>query len=150
MSKRKQHAYEVALRMAQVTELQAQAALAHAVEKEMVAKEHMDDVETARHAVLSANSACVSDDRQMDLARYELLTQLDQALSQRLLLAREALDEAAQKRNEKAAENVTAKRRRERVGEHLGEVRRTWLHAQSAKALEDGVELWLESREKMP
>ncbi|MBE1162741.1 hypothetical protein [Dyella acidiphila] len=147
MSARKQHAYAVALRMAQVDELRAQSALAAAVAHEHTAKEQVDAVETARHAVASANGVCLADGR-LDLARYELLTQLDAALSQRLLQANTALGEATQQRSEKASANVSAKRRRERIGEHLDEVRHTHAHQQAAKSLEDGIELWLGSRKE--
>jgi hypothetical protein len=148
MSSRKQHAYEVALRMAQVKELRAQVALASAVDKEMVAKEQVETVEAARRSVLHASTACVADGQPMDLARYELLTRLDSALAHRLQLAGEALDQAALERAEKASENVMAKRHRETVGEHLDDVRLAWVHAQAAKAQEDGIELWLGSREE--
>jgi hypothetical protein len=148
MSSRKQHAYEVALRMAQVKELRAQVALAGAVDKETAAKEQVNTVEKARSAVLQASSACVADGQSMDLARYELLTRLDSALAHRLHLADQALDQAAQERAEKASENVMAKRHRETVSEHLDDVRLAWVHAQAAKAQEDGIELWLESREE--
>lgn len=146
MSSRKQHAYEVALRMAQVKELRAQVALAGAVDKETAAKEQVEIVEAARRSVLKASSDCVADGQPMDLARYELLTRLDSALAHRLQRAEGGLDEATQQRAEKASENVMAKRHRETVGEHLDDVRVAWLHAQAAKAQEDGIELWLESR----
>jgi hypothetical protein len=150
MTSRKQHAYEVALRMAQVKELRAQVALASAVDEEAAAKEQVEVVETARRSVLVASSACVADGQPMDLARYELLTRLDSALTHRLHVASEALDQASLQRAEKASDNVKAKRHRERVGEHLDDVRLAWVHAQAAKAQEDGIELWLETREEQP
>lgn len=150
MSSRKQHAYEVALRMAQVKELRAQVALASAVDKETTAKGQVEIVEVARRSVLKASSDCVADGQPMDLARYELLTRLDSALAHRLQRAGEALDQATQERAEKASENVMAKRHRETVGEHLDDVRLAWLHVQAAKAQEDGIELWLESRGDTP
>jgi hypothetical protein len=150
MTSRKQHAYEVALRMAQVKELRAQVALASAVDEEAAAKEQVDAVEAARRSVLAASSTCVADGQLMDLARYELLTRLDSALTHRLQLASEVLDQASLQRAEKASDNVKAKRHRERVGEHLDDVRLAWVHAQAAKAQEDGIELWLESREEQP
>lgn len=150
MSSRKQHAYEVALRMAQVKELRAQVALAGAVDKETAAKEQVETVEAARRSVLKASGDCVADGQPMDLGRYELLTRLDSALAHRLQLAEGALDQAAQERAEKASENVMAKRHRETVDEHLHEVRLAWVHAQAAKAQEDGIELWLESRGDTP
>jgi hypothetical protein len=150
MTSRKQHAYEVALRMAQVKELRAQVALASAVDEEAAAKEQVEAVETARRSVLVASSTCVADGQPMDLARYELLTRLDSALTHRLQLASEVLDQASQQRAEKASDNVKAKRHRERVGEHLDDVRLAWVHVQAAKAQEDGIELWLETREEQP
>jgi hypothetical protein len=146
MTSRKQHAYEVALRMAQVKELRAQVALASAVDKESAAKEQVDTVEAARRSVLKASGTCVADGQTMNLARYELLTRLDSALALRLQWANEVLDQASRQRAEKASDNVKAKRHRERVGEHLEDVRVAWMHVQAAKAQEDGVELWLESR----
>jgi hypothetical protein len=150
MSPRKQHAYEVALRMAQVKELRAQVALASAVDKETAAREQVDAVEVARRTVLTASNACLAAGQAMDLARYELLTRLDSALAHRLHRANETLNEAAQQRADKASDNVKAKRHRERIGEHLDDVRLAWMHVQAAKAQEDGIELWLESRGEQP
>jgi hypothetical protein len=146
MKPRKQHAYEVALRMAQVKELRAQVALASAVDEEAVAKKQVDIVEVARSSVLDASHACVMDGQKMDLARYELLTRLDSALTQQLQLAGEVLDRAAEQRAERASENVAAKRHRENVDEHLEGLRLAWVLAQATRAQEDGIELWLESR----
>jgi hypothetical protein len=146
MKPRKQHAYEVALRMAQVKELRAQVALASAVDEEAVAKKQVDIVEVARSSVLDASHACVMDGQKMDLARYELLTRLDSALTQQLQLAGEVLDRAAEQRAERASENVAAKRHRENVDEHLEDLRLAWVLAQATRAQEDGIELWLESR----
>lgn len=146
MTSRKQHAYEVLLRMARVKELRAQVALAVAVDGETLAQKRVDDVEEARHAVMTANSKCVDGRRPMDLARYELLTRLDAALSHKLHSAQQELEQASQQRTEKASENVLAKRYRERVDEHLDDVRLAYAQGQAAKAQEEGVELWLESR----
>ena len=146
MTSRKQHAYEVLLRMARVKELRAQVALAGAVDKETVAQKEVDGVEEARKAVISANDKCISGEQSMDLARYELLTRLDAALSDKLHVAHQGLEQASQQRTEKASENVLAKRYRERVDEHLDDVRLVWARGQAAKAQEEGVELWLESR----
>jgi uncharacterized protein YicC (UPF0701 family) len=148
MKPRKQHAYEVALRMAQVKELRAQVALAIAVDKEADAKKQVEIVEAARRSVLEASHARAMDGQKMDLARYELLTRLDSALAQRLQLAGASLDQAVQQRAEKASENVMAKRHRESVGEHLDDLRMALLHVKAAKAQEDGIELWLENREE--
>jgi hypothetical protein len=150
MTSRKQHAYEVALRMAQVKELHAQVALAGAVDKEATAKEQVDAVEAARRSVFKASHACITDGQPMDLGRYDMLTRLDAALAHRLQLSGEVLEQAAQERAEKASENVMAKRHRETVGEHLDDARLTWMREQAAKAQEDGIELWLESREEAP
>lgn len=146
MISRKQHAYEILLRMARVKELRAQVALAGAVDKETVAQEHVDGVEEARQAVMTANGKCISGEQSMDLARYELLTRLDAALSDKLHVARQELEQVSLQRAEKASENVMAKRYRERVDEHLDDVRLAWGQEQAAKAQEEGVELWLESR----
>lgn len=146
MSTRKQHAYAVALRMARVKELRAQIALAAAVEQEMAARKQVDAIESARSAVLSANAACIGDGQSVDLPRYELLAVLDAALAQRWQQASQALDEAGRQRAGKAVENVTAKRHRERVDEHLRDARLAWAHTQAARQLEDGVELWLGHR----
>lgn len=150
MNSRKQHAYEVALRMARVKELRAQVVLAGAVDKEAAAQRQVDVVEAARLSVMKANDACVAGGQAVDLARYELLTLLDAALSDRLHRANGVLDEASQQRAEKAAENVLAKRYRENVGEHLDGVRLAIAHEHAAKAQEEGIELWLESREEAP
>lgn len=146
MSARKPHAYEVALRMAKVKELRAQMALAESVERETAAKQQVQTVETAQQQVSLAAQACVAGERTIDLARYELLTQLASALTQNLQRAQGELEQAEQQRVEKASANVLAKRHREGVHERLDEVRLALAHARAAKAMEEGVELWLESR----
>lgn len=150
MSVRKQHAYEVALRMARVKELRAQMALAESVDKEAVARKQVETVETACEKVSRAAQACVDDNRPIDLARYELLTQLSSALTDNLQAANHKLEQASLERAEKASDNVLAKRHRERVHEHLDDVRLALAHTRAAKALEEGVELWLESRAEEP
>jgi hypothetical protein len=148
MNARKRHAYAVALRMARVKELRAQVALAGAVDKEAAAQEQVSAVEVMRESVATASMACAASGQEMDLARYELLTRLDAALALRLQLANDDLETAAQKRMEKASENVIAKRHRELVGEHLDRAQLAWVQGRAAKAQEDGIELWLESREE--
>jgi hypothetical protein len=147
MNARKRRAYAVALRMARVKELRAQVALAGAMDKEAAAQEQVSAVEVMLESVATASMACAASGQEMDLARYELLTRLDAALALRLQLANDALDVAAQQRVEKASENVVAKRHRELVGEHLDRVQLAWVRGHAAKAQEDGIELWLESRE---
>lgn len=148
MSIRKQRAYVVALRMARVKELCAQVALAEAVDQEVAAQQRVDEVEAARQKVTDANNARMANGQQIDLARYEFLTRLDAALSHRLTLANKVLEQASQQRAEKASENVLAKRRRERVGEHLDDIRLALANEHAAKAQQDGIEIWLESREE--
>lgn len=150
MSTRKQHAYEVALRMAQVKELRAQMALADAVDKEDAAKRQVETIEAARHEVSLASQACMADGRYVDLARYELLTHLSSALTHTLQHANGELEQASGERMEKASGNVLAKRHRERVHEHLDDVRLALAHGRAAKAQEEGIELWLESRGETP
>jgi predicted RNase H-like HicB family nuclease len=150
MSVRKQHAYEVALRMARVKELRAQMALAESVDKEEAARKQVETVESARAKVSRAAQACVDDNRPIDLARYELLTQLSSALTDNLQVASHKLEQASLERSEKASDNVLAKRHREHVHEHLDDVRVALAHTRAAKALEEGIELWLESRAEEP
>lgn len=146
MSTRKQHAYEVALRMARVKELRAQMALAESVDNEAAARQRMAAAEAAQEKVSLAAQACAANTQRIDLARYELLTQLSSALTDNVRLASDECAQASLQRAEKAAENVLAKRQRERVHQHLDSVRLASAHARAAKALEEGVELWLESR----
>jgi hypothetical protein len=146
MSVRKQHAYEVALRMAHVKALRAQMALAESVGKEEAAQHRVKAVEAARENVSLAAQACVAGEQPVDLARYELLTQLSSALADTLQRATHERDRASQLRAEKASENVMAKRHCERVQEHLDSVRLTLAHARAERTLEEGVELWLKSR----
>lgn len=149
MSGRKQHAYEVALRMAKVKELRAQTALAEAVDKEDAARRQMETIEAATQKVLDASQACLGQG-QFDLARYELLSHLSSALVDTLRHASGECELASGERVEKASENVLAKRHRERVHEHLDDVRLVLAHGRAAKAQEDGIELWLESRGDAP
>lgn len=150
MSKRKQHAYEVALRMAKVKELRAQTALAEAVDKEDAARRQVETIEAATQKVLAASQACLAGAAQVDLARYELLSHLSSALVDTLQHASGEFEQASNTRIEKASENVLAKRHRERVHEHLDDVRLVMAQGRSAKAQEEGIELWLESRGDVP
>jgi hypothetical protein len=150
MSKRKQHAYEVALRMAKVKEMRAQMALAEAVDKEDAARRQMETIEAATQKVLLASQACLAGIGRVDLARYELLSHLSSALADTLQHASGEFEQASGERIGKASENVLAKRHRERVHEHLDDVRLVMAHGRTAKAQEEGIELWLESRGEAP
>ncbi|GAB2576475.1 hypothetical protein ISP15_17530 [Dyella jejuensis] len=150
MSKRKQHAYQVALRMAQAKEVRAQLALASAVKQEAAAQEHVGLVEAMCQSVSQATHSCVAGTHAMDMARYELLTQLSAVLSDQLRHANDILDEGSCQRREKASENVLAKRHRELIGEHLDHLCLAMTYARVAKAQEESVELWLECRGEQP
>jgi hypothetical protein len=146
VTSRKQHAYEVLLRMAHVKELQANAALAEAAAAQEQCRQLVDEVSAAWQIVLSAGLSCAEGGRDIDIARYQLLRELGQAISSKLDAANEKLNDAALRYKKVALENVTAKRYRERVGEALATVKESRMRTVAAKTQEESAELWAVSR----
>lgn len=146
MSLRRKHAYEVAARMARVKELRVQVALAETVRREEEARKKVTTIEVAYKEALNATGDCLAAKRLLDLARYELLAQLNAALCDKLQAAADTLAQVEDDRSAKASENVLAKRYRENMEERLDDIRHALVHARDATLLEEGVELWLQSR----
>ena len=147
MTQQKLRAYEVLLRMAQVREIRATAALARAATEEKTRRGVVSEVTDAREAVAQANARCVNSEG-VDLARYEMLSLLDVALAERLHVATGQLDEAMQLRNERANDSLLAKRYRERVDEQCDVVSLGLAHERMAKGQEEAIELWVDSRKE--
>lgn len=147
MTQQKLRAYEVLLRMAQVREIRATAALARAASEEKARRGMVSEVTDARDAVAQANARCINGES-VDLARYEMLSLLDVALAERLNVASDQLDEATRLRSDRANDSLLAKRYRERVDEQCDVVSLGLAHERMAKGQEEAVELWVESRKE--
>lgn len=142
MSSRKQHAYEVLLRMARVKELQADAALVEASGALEQCREQVNEAMSTWEIVQSAWSSCAESGREIDIARYQLLGDLGQVMSAQWDAANEKLEDASLRCKEVALQSVTAKRYRERVGEHVTTEKESRMQAITAKVQEESVELW--------
>ena len=138
--------YQALLRMARVREAMAGTDLAKAAKSERERRAQHQALLDERAVVAQAGQQCVASGGALDLARYEMLSRLDAALTDRLDKASSHLAEAAQLRQEKAHANWQAKRHRERAGEQ-SDTARTALHREVlAKGQEEAVELWVESK----
>jgi hypothetical protein len=141
------HAYEVLLRMAKVQEIRASVALAKAADEESARRSHRDDIDGAREAVALAGRRCVEDSSSVDMARYEMLSTLNDSLSDRLDTATQEHASALQAREDHATANVMAKRYREKVDERVIDVGQALYRERSAKLQDEAIELWLEIKE---
>ncbi|MES2311599.1 MAG: hypothetical protein V4566_04810 [Pseudomonadota bacterium] len=141
------HACEVLLRVAQVREIRASIALAEASTEKQSRRSHCDGITAARDAVTAASRASAVDTSHLDMARYEMLSNLDATLAQRLHAASHALTSAEEACQERAAASVVAKRYREQMDERVRESTNTIEQKRSAGTQEEAIELWLEGKE---
>ena len=140
------HAYEVLLRVAQVREIRASVALAEASAEKQSRRTHCEEIAAARDAVTVASRASVADTSNLDMARYEMLSNLDAMLAQRLHTASHALTAAEEACQERAAASVVAKRYREQMDERVTETGNAMEQKHSAERQEEAIELWLEGK----
>lgn len=146
MTQRRLHAYQVLLRVAQVREIRASLALVEASTEERAHRTHHDEIAIARDAVTAASRVSATDSSSLDLARYEMLSNLDATLAQQLHSASQALASAEKARQERANASIVAKRYRERMDEHVKETSNTMEQTRSASRQDEAIELWLEGR----
>lgn len=140
------HSYQALLRMARVREAIAGADLAEAAKSERERRGQHQAALDERDLIVQAGQQCVASGAALDLARYEMLSRLDAALTDRLDKTSSHLAEAERQREEKAHANWQAKRYRERAGEQA-DTARTVLHRELlAKGQEEAVELWVGSQ----
>lgn len=138
--------YLALLRMARVREAMAGAELAEAATDENRQRTRRQGVLDERIAVAQAGERCRTVDGGLDMARYEMLSRLDTALTDKLQQVSSELANAECIKQEKAQANWQAKRYRERAGEQF-DVARTDLHREHrAKEQEEAIELWAERR----
>lgn len=137
------HAYEVLLRVAAVRETRASVALAEATREACLHQSRYDDVAMARDAVSHARYGCVDDSSRVDMARYELLANLQSALTERLHDASRELVVAEQACRECASATVLAKRYREQVDDRVDEIGSAMRRELAAKRQEEAVEMWV-------
>ncbi|MHB1059451.1 MAG: hypothetical protein ACYC0F_16380 [Rhodanobacter sp.] len=139
------HAYEVLLRVAKVRETRASLALAEASAQARACRMRCDEVGEARAVVASASRMNAVDESRLDLARYEMLSDLDALLAQKLQAASDELAGADQLCLERARASVSAKRYREQVDGRAMEASEALERKQSASQQEDAFECWLGS-----
>jgi hypothetical protein len=142
------HAYEVLLRVAKVREVRASCALAEASAEARVSRARRDEVGAAHAAVTAAGRGMAEGRPDLDLARYELLSNLDALLAMKLQKAGEELDSADALCQERALAAVKAKRYREQADAHVLEAREILERKQLAGLQEEAVECWLGSGER--
>ncbi|MDE2154498.1 MAG: hypothetical protein KGJ32_01190 [Xanthomonadaceae bacterium] len=140
------HAYEVLLRVARVRELRASLALAEAAAQENTCRTDRAEITAARDVVTTASRASTSDSSNLDVSRYEMLSNLDAMLAVKLHAASEALVSAEMACRERASASVSAKRYRERIDERVKEARGAMDLKCAAGRQEDATELWLGER----
>ncbi|MDE3071438.1 MAG: hypothetical protein KGJ63_01765 [Pseudomonadota bacterium] len=137
------HAYEVLLRVARVRELRASLALAEAAAEENACRTDRDGITADRDAVATASRASASDSSNLDVSRYEMLSNLDAMLAVKLHAASDALVSAELACRERASASVLAKRYRERIDERVKQVHGAMDLKCAASRQEDATELWL-------
>lgn len=140
------HACEVLLRVAQVREVRASFALAEASAEKDLCQTQCEKIAAARDAVTAASRASAADTSNLDMGRYEMLSNLDATLAQRLHAASHALASAEEACQERAAASVVAKRYREQMDERVKETANAMEQRRSADRQEEAIELWLEGR----
>lgn len=140
------HACEVLLRVARVREIRASVALAEAATEKRSCKTHCDGITAARDAITAARRASAADTSNLDMARYEILSNLDATLAQRLHTASHALASAEDVCHERAAASVLAKRYREQMDERVRESGNAIEQKRSAGRQEEAIELWFEGK----
>ena len=140
------HAYEVLLRVAKVREIRAALALGEASAEEQLCRNRHDEILAARDLVTTASRTSAANGMELDMARYEMLANLDSALAARLHVASNALDSARSASQGCASANVAAKRYREHMDEHVDNARRTMDQKHSSIRQEEAIELWLGDR----
>lgn len=145
MKDRRLHAYEVLLRVATVREVRASLALADASAEARICRLHCDEVETAQAALSPANRRNTADESVLDLARYEMLSNLDALLAEKREVTSDELALAEQSCQEYALAAVTAKRYREQIDDRVMETSGTLERTQSASRQEEAIECWLGS-----
>jgi len=146
MKNRRLHAYEVLLRVAKVREVRASLALADASAEARTCRVRCDEVDAAQAAVSTASRRNATDESSLDLARYEMLSNLDALLAEKRYAASNELTFAEQACLERALAAVTAKRYRERIDDRVVETSGTLERKQFASQQEEAIECWLGSR----
>jgi hypothetical protein len=141
------HACEVLLRVAQVREIRASIALAEASTEKRSHQTHCEGLTAARDAVAAASRVNATDTSSLDMARYEILSNLDATLALRLQTASDALASAEEICQERADASVVAKRYREQLDERVVEIADEIEQKRSAGRQEEAIELWLEGKE---
>lgn len=141
------HACEVLLRVARVREICASLALAEASTEKRSRRTHCEEITAARDAVTAASRASASAMSNLDMARCEMLSNLDATLALRLHTASDALASAEEACQERAAASVVAKRYREKMDERVKESGEAIEQTRSAGEQQEAIELWLEGKE---
>ncbi|MGS1125896.1 hypothetical protein ACVCL3_02770 [Rhodanobacter sp. UC4437_H4] len=140
------HAYEVLLRVAKVREVRASSALAEASAEAHACSVRHDEAGAAHAVVAAAGRGLAAGQSNLDLARYELLSNLDALLAMNLETARDELDSADTFCRERALAAVKAKQYREKADAQVRETRGTQERTKLAGLQEEAIECWLRGR----
>lgn len=147
-TERQLRAARILKRMSKVRALRAAVVLAAATREEQVRRSELEGAEALCEAVATANSACLAAGRQLDTARYDMLSRLGAVLAQQREQAASLFQEAAAQRLANADESVRARRQNERDDERTVALERVHAHVYTARTDEDAVDLWLKHREQ--
>lgn len=146
MKNERLHAYEVLLRVAKVREVRASSALAEASAEAHACSVRHGEVSAAHAVVAVAGRGMTAGQSNLDLARYEQLSNLDALLARKLETARDELDAADMFCRERALVAVKAKRYREKADDQVRVTRGTQERTKVAGLQEEAIECWLRGR----
>jgi len=148
LNSKRLHAYQVMRRVARVKEIRASMALAEAMAAQDRQRVQHDGLIEARHAVAAAGHRHRMNQGDLDMARYEILAQLGEAIDERLGEARSMLSAAEELSRSCAAATVAATRHRENVDEHVDVACQSLEQEHSSNARDDAIELWLKGKSR--
>lgn len=148
MTDRKLRFHQALARITRVKDQQAAAALAQALVAEKQCDAAHQQALDARSAVESERDRCLDAGAGVDMARYSLLGSLGDACEQRVDRAVDACEAAVAARQACSETRLHTKHRWKRADEEADRYRLELAMQLHEKRMEDGIELWLQGRER--
>ncbi|RDI99315.1 hypothetical protein DVT68_00155 [Dyella solisilvae] len=148
MTDRKLRFRQALARITRVREQQAAASLAHAAAVVKQCEEARGQAMDVRNAVERERGRCLDADAGLDMARYALLGTMHEACEKRVDLATDAWETADAVRLACGETHLHARHRWERANEEAAQYRSDLAAQLHQKRMEDGIELWLQGRER--
>ena len=136
------HAFRALLRVARVGEVRATQAWAEAFAEEQSCADVHEELSRARDAVLQASHGQVAHNQYLDMARYEMLSRLDEVLVDELHTASDALNASRKESVERATVAIAQKRQRENIQEKVRKTGRWLNEKQTSAQQEEAIETW--------